>query len=642
MGSARLTEERKREFYSLIDAGVSITRAAQQAGIGKTSAFALAKGKTPMEYVAPRREREAPDPKTLEELGTDARSALGDINQFAEMFLARRPSHWRYEAAMRVGELLASPDREFIDVNLYPGIGKSTFWGCDLPLWLIAGGFFEDPQYGRALRIMLGASTMKVSRDYLNVLRRLLDLKRPFYDKEQAVYATHTLALEYGRFKPDTSQGDESIWTRDQFLVAQLADVDLYQKEATVQAAARDSGFLGERVNLAIWDDIAIVKNASNSEIAEDLANWFEDECETRVEPGGLLALVGQRLSPIDLHRKRLDARVENEDGEQVPLYKHLTFPAHHDRLCDGTHRQWVPEKDEGCLTDAWRLGEGDWRKAKSKANYRTVFQQEDADPSRILVQPIWLEGGTDPVSGFEAPGCYDRDRGFLEWPTGVGRLVDYVAVDPSVSGYWVATWWAVQPESRHSYLIEGRRARMQAKDLLDWNNATQAFSGWIHKMTVKSYELGHPIRCWIIEANAAHKYLWQFEHFRRWRSAFPNVQFRAHTTGQNKADAVMGVEGLLPTRYMSGLKHLPKKQGMEALNFLRAFEKELTTYPFAETDDCVMADWIGEHNLDHIIRVGRRDIGSSPKVTDQNLPGYLRRQSRTHSMEQPGEGRQG
>ena len=30
---------------------------------------------------------------------------------------------------------------------------------------------------------------------------------------------------------------------------------------------------------------------------------------------------------------------------------------------------QWDPTAGTGCLTDAWRLGEADWRKAKSKAN---------------------------------------------------------------------------------------------------------------------------------------------------------------------------------------------------------------------------------------------------------------------------------
>ena len=60
------------------------------------------------------------------------------------------------------------------------------------------------------------------------------------------------MALEYGRFKPDSSIGEESVWAQDQFLVDQLAQLDLYEKEPTVQAASQDSGFLGERVDLVI------------------------------------------------------------------------------------------------------------------------------------------------------------------------------------------------------------------------------------------------------------------------------------------------------------------------------------------------------------------------------------------------------
>lgn len=146
-----------------------------------------------------------------------------------------------------------------------------------------------------------------------------------------------------------------------------------------------------------------------------------------------------------------------------------------------------------------------------------------------------------------EVPGSYDRDRQFHEWPRYVGKTIDYVAVDPSAGNWWVAEWWALQPETRHNYLIEGRRAKLQAKDFLDWDNATQTFTGWMHDMQVRSYELGHPIRVWVIEAGAAHKYLFQFEHFRRWRNAFPQVHVIAHQTQLNKIDPELGVEGSAP-----------------------------------------------------------------------------------------------
>lgn len=651
MGGARITPHQKRLFFELLAGGMSVLGAARRIKIGHTSAYELSKGREGQhwqpENSSGRVEGEVPAPKPYSALSADARAALADINLFAEMFLARRPSPWRYEASQRIGELLASPERQMLDVNVFPGAGKTSLFSADLPLWLLCGGFTEDPAHGRALRVMLGASTMRVSKDYVKFLRRMLTLKNPYYDRVQKRSATHLIPQEYGRFRPDGSLGDENIWSSEQFLVAQLGSLEVYQKESTVQAAARDSAFLGERCDLALWDDIAIVKNASNPEIANQLDSWFQDEAETRVEPSGLLVLIGQRLSPLDLHRKRLDARVENEAGEQVPLYSHVIYPAHHDQACDGEHRQHRPatetEPEDGCLTDAWRLPAADWLKVRSKANYRTVYQQEDADPAQILVQPVWLAGGTDPVTGFEAPGCYDRDRGFHEWPAGVGKMVDFLTIDPSVANWWVAQWWAVQPETRHAYLIEGRRRKMMAKDLLDWSHERQEFSGWIHEMVEKSYELSHPIRAIVLEQNAAHKYLSQFEHFRRWRGAFPSIAFIPHTTGgTNKSDPELGVAGLLPTLFRDGMMHLPKKQGMDALNFLRVYEKELTTWPFSETDDCVMSTWFGFHRLDKILSHARRDLGQDARVVDQNMPPYLRRQQRSISMEQRPEDEEG
>lgn len=643
MPGLQITDAQKRKFaYLAFDPTgprMPLARAAKEAGFSKETGYRIAKGmKAAQTEHRPDRALadELPRPKKLSELSGEARAALADINLFGEMFFARRPSPWRYEAAMRAGELLATEEREFIDVNVFPGVGKTTFWTHDLPAWLIAGGFTEDPAFGRALRIMLGSRVLKVSKGFVLRLRRSLDLRRPYWDKDQRVGAEFVMSLEYGRFKPDSSIGEESIWAQDQFLVAQMGDLDLYEKEPTVQAAAQDSGFLGERVNLAIWDDIAVTANSTNPDVANATNGWFEDEAESRVEPGGLLALVGQRLSPLDLHRKRLDARVESDSGEMVPLYHHLVFPAHHDRICDGEHRQWDPASSTGCLTDAWRLGERDWRKVRSKDNYRTVYQQEDSDPARILVQPVWLSGGFDPVTGLEVPGSYDRERGFHEWPQDVGPLVDYVSVDPSAGNWWVAEWWALQPESRHAYLIEGRRRKIQAGAMLDWDNAQQKFTGWMQEMQEHSYELARPIRVWVIEAVAAHKYLFQFEHFRRWKLAFPQVFVIPHQTQKNKLDPELGVEALMPTRYRSGMKHLPKARGIEALNYLRTKEKELTTYPFAETDDTVMADWIGEWNHDRIISLTRRPVGApGPDVTDEakTLPPYLRRQLEEGSL---------
>lgn len=610
--------------------------AAAVVGISKASAHRIVKASKENPTADARRMHlDLPKPKPWEELSTDAQEALRQINTFRELFFARRPQVWVHDAAMRIVEALAdTSQRTFLDINVFPGAGKTTL-GMDIGCWLICGGGFCDPAYGRALRLMYGHRTLTGATRMVSRIRGFLELRRPFYDKERRVFASHVLTLEYGRFKPGQLYGEESLWARDQFTVAQMVDVDLYEKEPTVQAASRQSGFLGERVNLAWWDDLVHTSNSRTIEVADELDGWFEDEAETRVEPGGVLALVGQRLGPRDLHRKRLDKTVLDEDGRERKLYVHIVYPAHHDRLCDGQHRQWTggDEPGSGCMTDVERLSVADWSNARSKANYATVYQQEDADPEAVLVWPAWLEGGDD-GTGYDAPGCWDRDRGWGEHPRDVGRLIDYATVDPSNRNFWAIEWWAYQPETRFNYLIWGERKRMEAggeRGLLDWNNAEQQFIGLMEQAQMASVVAGHPIRVWVIETNIAQRHLLQYEHYRRWRRRWPDVVVLRHETQTNKWDPDWGVS-ILSTRYKTGHKRLPYRGGTKTdpqfsgRNFLRVLVRELTTFPNGETDDTVLADWMGETNLPRIVQAAKRSMGPQ-RLEGAMLPAYLRKQ---------------
>lgn len=638
----RSTQETRERFFHLVFApdgpGLSIARAAETVGISRTTGDRWAHGWTAAEgapAAARRGVRELPDPKTFDELSDDAKIALEDFGLFREMFFNRRRQVWSNIAAREiVSGVSDTQERTFIDLNVFPGAGK-TFTMHDLVCWLLCGGGTLDPAFGRAMRIMLGSRVLKVAKHMVTNVRRDLERNKPYWDKDAKVYAAKTLALEYGRFKPDPGRGEESIWAADQFLVAQVGTLGLYEKEPTVQAASEDSGFLGERVNLAIWDDLAVTENARGPEQQEELSGWFEDEAEERIEPGGTLILVGQRISPYDLHRARLDAVVPESYGsdETKPLYRHIVFPAHHDALCavpsGGEHKQW-DGRETGCMTDSYRLHTRDWLNKTAKANYRTIMQQEDVDPGRVLIKPEWITGVIDD-DGFPSPGCYDHDRAFGAHPEGVGGLVDYVAVDPSVSGWWAIEWWAYHPATKLNYLIWGLRKKMTAGELLDWDEPANAFTGEMERIQQASAISGHPIRCWVIEANAAHRYLFQYQHWRRWRLKWSNVAVYAHQTQRNKLDKDMGVPGLLRGRYRTGMKRLPRKSdsGPEGPKFINQFVRELTTYSLDEQAqntgfDCVMSDWIGETNLVRIVQGSRPNAGWADDVT---LPPYLARQ---------------
>jgi hypothetical protein len=626
----RVTDAQRRKFFQLhlnIDGPhLPMRKAAERCGFSMATASRLIKGLRESSAVDERRtSSDLPNPKSWDELSTDARDALRDIHVFRELFGARRRQVWVYDAAMRVVDALADEtQRTFLDINVFPGAGK-TFLCMDVGAWLVAGGGFCDPRRGRALRIMYGSEVMRTATHMVNAVRNFLTLRRPYYDMDQDRSALLVMAEEYGRFRPLRGYDPDTQWTAAQFVVAQMAEMELYEKEPTIQAASFKSGFLGERVNVAFWDDIATTKNSLTPDAAEAVNVFFANEAERRPEPGGVLALVGQRLTPIDLHRKRLDVR--RRDG--TPLYQHIIYPAHHDALCDGNHRQWEGryEVGAGCMTDEWRLPVADWDAVSEGANYRTVFQQEDADPEAVLVQPAWLYGETD-LDGFESPGCYDEHREFGRHPgKEVGALIEYATVDPSPTQYWAIEWWAYQPKSRFNYLIWGERRKMAAGKLLDWNNADQVFTGLMEEIQMASVIDGHPIRCWVLEVNVAQRFLLEFEHYRRWRRRWPDVAVIKHQTQMNKLDPRYGTS-ILSSRYKTGFKRLPNMAGtgVEGRNFMRVLAKELTSYPFAETDDTVLADWMGEFNLPRIVAAARRQPGEGV-VAKMNLPPYLARQ---------------
>lgn len=648
----RLTQDQIDRFLYLVfdqkGPRLSIARAAKETSIGRTRAYELA-GETKRPKPKPKADGgrfRIPDPIPFESLSDDAKRALEDFAFFRMRYFARRTDPAGVQLALLILEALTSPEKEFVDINLFPGAGKTTMLH-DIEAWLIAGGGVMDPALGRAIRMMLGSEVRRNAQHMVARLRRSLELQRPFWDKDQRVYAEGVMAVDFGRFRPDVAAGEESLWTKDEFIVAQMEEVDLYEKEPTVQAASYESGFLGERVNLGVWDDISTTRNSRTPEMQGTIGGWFEDEAETRVEPGGALILVGQRLGPYDLHRHRLDATYTDEDdGVEKPLYKHFVLPAHWDTLCEGEHRQWngiLPGEDgaAGCLTNEWRFSGRDFVRLRGKANFETVYQQSDVDPGRTLVQHAWLDGTPD-ADGYVGPGCWNLERGFMEWPASPDGvvLVDYVTVDPSAGNFWAIEWWCVNPVTMRRYLIWGKRARMRAGDFLDWNNEEQKFEGLMHELTGKSFLLGHPIRVWIVEQNAAHRYLREFSHFIRWQQMFSNVVVIPHQTQTNKNDPELGIESVLPSAYRQGLKDLPKKpHDIDSFNYMKVKVKELTTYVTGQLTavakkrigfDTVDADWMGEWNLRKVIEIGRRPLGKNlqnlePEIA--GLPAYLRKQ---------------
>lgn len=599
----------KQRFFRLVDDDrMSVPRAAKEIGRHHDTCYRWLKER---DAKLEREAEENPAPRHRHELDPRVLKTLSDFNLFREVFFARRPVPWINSAAEEIVGLLRDKRNDsLVDLNCPPGAGKTTLMH-DLAVWLICGGGVDDPAQGRAIRIILGHEVASKAKHYVTRVRRSLERDIPFYDKTTKQRAALSIVKAFGRFKPDAKLGEPSLWRDDEFLVAQI-DLDAYEKEPTVQAASREGGFLGERCDVYIWDDLATKRNSRSAEIAGSLAEWWEDEAEERLEPGGVGILVGQRLGPMDLHAHCIGRTRTNHLGEVEPVYHRIVFRDHIEELCANGGElapgcvQW-DGLNTGCLLDAKRLS---WRKLltkKAKPNYRTVYQQEDVDPDEVLVQPVWLEGGTDP-DGFPAIGCYDRERRFWEFPG--GNLVTYACVDPSASNFWAIEVWALDMTTDDRYLIYGERRQMRAgldSGFLDYDPDTQKLVGAMQDLQQRSGELGHPIMAWVIEANAAHRYLLQTFAYQKFRRYWPQVKVFPHQTQKNKQDAEYGVDALLPMLYKRGKKRLPRRKGdLKALTYMATKEKELTRYPTHPTDDTVMCDWFGEVRMNEIRKLGK------------------------------------
>jgi hypothetical protein len=384
---------------------------------------------------------------------------------------------------------------------------------------------------------------------------------------------------------------------------------------------AKDSAILGQRADYAAWDDL-VTRRSSND---PNLSAWFEQEAESRIEPGGILWLVGQRVGPHDLFRNRLDLRYADDDGVEHQVYVHIKFPGHHDATCNagdegddgviGSHRQWDAEPEgAGCLLDQERLPWRELEKLRQAPAFRTSIQQEDVDPETILVPEKWIVGGTDDT-GYEAPGCLDRSRTFWQpVPIPEGhQFVDYLAIDPAEGGkesWWSIEFWRLDAYDKTRHLIYGTRGRWVITELLRLRDGE--LSGILEDVAWRAKQAGMPLHAVVIEINAARTFtqMWDWSFWtKKW--GLTVIEFQ---TGRNKSDPVKGLYPLLQDSYRQGRSRLPYL-GKDPLDYVRTKIRELTTYPMGSSDDTVMSEWVGACASDQISSLNSRRVGGVPIV---------------------------
>ena len=615
----------ERRVYGMLRAGRSISYTARESGVSKSYVKIRKKRMEERKRAvleAPPMPDEAPveqGPIAFADLSPIAAACLDDFELFRARYFGRLSTPWQIDAANRVVELLATDEPEYLVVNCPPGSGKSTLFTYDIPAWLTV----RD----RSMRGLMGSYGERVASAYTSRLRTALIRETPMKARliEARLGLAHdaeaTLKNDYGAFKPS----DQTIWRREQFTVQQHGETSTDHKESTWTAFGKDSGSLGWRADFVIWDDLFTVRMRT-SDVIEDLKEWWDSEAEQRVEPGGLLVLQGQRLRSDDIYRYALDKTLSvdefdmRDDAPQVHQYHHIVYKAHYDEVCQAAddpkvHRPdaepYNPdEPDEGgCLLDPKRVPWKKCRAAINQGNYQTVYQQEDSDPEKALVQRAWVDGGVD-AFGMVRPGCWDRDRvsGQLPLLSTTGNKVRYVTVDPSPTKFWsvqdmiYAHVEDTEPFAGYRILIDISRKRMGANELLDWANDQQSWTGLLEDWVLRSKDQGFAITHLVMEKNAAQRWAMQYEHFRRWTTA-RGVQVIPHNTDRNKADETWGIEATLPNVYKFGRIRLPARG--EHRQYVDQLVTEVTKWPDWPTDDCVLSQWFGEYNLPSLVTQG-------------------------------------
>ena len=546
----------------------------------------------------------------------EAQRGLEDFGFFREYYLGRVPSPWQVDAALKIVEWLESEEKEFVVINVPPGAGKSTLFH-DVAVWAICRK--------RDIRIMIGSVSQNMAKLYSRRIRETLERPMPLepdpmlIQKGLAQNAEGCLSIDYGRFRP-TDKG--ALWRAEEFVVEQIGGNGLDNKEPTVRAYGIEAEFIGHRADLCLFDDVASPDNTRESASRDKLLERWDGVAEARVDPGGLLCVIGQRLGAGDLYAHCLakvsyDDLDEDYDGsdittpEQVdamePLksskYRHIVYQAYYPELDTGkeSRRFDAPAYPDGPLLDPKRLPWKDLSFIRhSKPDiFRVVYQQEELDVDGYLVSKVWIYGGQGD-DGVIYPGCIDDTRNHGQIPPHLAPpVLSVVSIDPSPTKFWALTWMLYQPELNLYHVVDIERCKLTAEELLGYNTTTGEYSGIMDEWQERSLRMGFPISHWIVEINAAQRFLLQHDFVRKWASR-SMVNIMPHTTSRNKLDEKLGVEALLPQLFRTGNIRFPNNRITWKT---MAAVQELTTWTTDKKNgtDIVMSLWMAVLNIPNL-----------------------------------------
>lgn len=609
--SLRYTEMERLEVFALLEQGYAPAEVSRRTGVTRSQISSW------VQTARRRRERAElgseeelqdlgiPGPTPTSQLTRDAKRALRDFAFFRRRYFGRATVPWQLQAVDVIATALVSPEETYIDLNVFPGAGKTTLLH-DAICWLIV----RD----RTIRIMvfsasLPLATQMTDRVRMSLMRpEILHAKPAEVDSGLAFDADANLIADFGRFQPL----QRGFWQRQAFTVDQAGGVFVGDKEPTVTAYGMESQYIGHRANIVIADDVCNTDNVREGPGRDRLLERWDDVVEPRLEPGGVLFHIGQRLGVTDLHRYCLDKLANPDEDPEARKYAHLAFAAY-DQDRDQPELRGKPWPD-GPMLDPLRLS---WRKSRTlmakRKHWETVYQQRDVEADTALIEDIWVRGG-EGYMGERYPGCLDHERQLGVLPFVDAQLLSIATVDPSPSEWWAVQWWVMDPRTETRWLVDAVNQRMAAEEFLGWEIQGGYHTGLAEVWQTRSERMlggRHRITHWIVEANAAQRFLLQHDFVRRFEAKH-RCEIKAHNTGYNKLDEDLGVQGLLPNLWRTGMIRLPFAAALSSDPVNVLIREMLTWYPAKkQATDQVMAHWFAELHW--------------PKVAPPRLPPLLK-----------------
>lgn len=389
-------------------------------------------------------------------------------------------------------------DQQRVLINVPPEHAKSTTFTVNYSVWMI----HKNPD----IRIVIMSQTRGLAEKFLYEIK--MKLTSPLYRDMHLRFAP-----EGGWKDPDNSWTNELIYVRGK-------GGKVVQKDPTVQAMGLSGQIYGQRADLIFMDDVITTKNAREIEKQQIV---LEREIESRLpsdqEGGGLLAILGTRVTPTDLYRVVIDI----EDHDEVPVWTYFRQPAVLD-YGNGDSSTWTtlwPEK--------WN-GKSLAKKKRGDASWSLIYQQLNvSDEMTFKAEAVYAS-----IDGSRFPGLL-TDAGLSPRTAREGGMSGMFVVgglDPATVGATAMIVAALDRETGKRWVLDGfNKSNCSPKEMRE---------------QVKKFTDIYGIHEWVIERNAFQRFLTQdpeLTQFLRSRG----TRLTEHYTTANKFDADWGVSTMGP-----------------------------------------------------------------------------------------------